>query len=68
MLNIDMSMRVPNTMKTISSVQHLNLKLSKHIPTVYGQLINTKINWSCVYGHNIWVSSNFKFNPLELLF
>ena len=52
----------------IASVQHFNVALSKHNPTVYGQLINTKINWSRVYGHNIRVSSNFKFKPLEMLF
>ena len=43
-LNIDISVRVPNTMKTIASVQHFNLTLSKHIPAVYGHSINTEIN------------------------
>ena len=52
----------------IASVPHFNLTLSKHIPAVYGQLINTEINWSCVCGHNIQVSRNFNFKPLELFF
>ena len=52
----------------VASVQHFNLTLPKHIPAVYGQLINTGINWLSVCGHNIQVSSNFNFNPLELLF
>ena len=41
----DISVRVPNTMKIIAIVQHFNLKLSKHIPPIYGHLINMKINW-----------------------
>ena len=48
-VNIDISVRVPKTMKMISSVQHFNLTLSKHIPIVYGHLINTEIKWASFF-------------------